>query len=106
MNGDRHYCDGYGPRKGWCGSASATDCTCAYSHRLHREGYAEGVAVATASIVARLRVTAREVAEGDAGMSAAEWLDSEADAIERGEHEEKPSDASGLHRLMWGDDDG
>jgi hypothetical protein len=53
-----------------------------------------------------LRVTAREVAEGDAGMSATEWLDSEADAIERGEREEKPSDASGLHRLMWGDDDG
>jgi hypothetical protein len=44
--------------------------------------------VERASVVARLRVTAREVAEGDAGMSAAEWLDSEADAIERGEHEE------------------
>ena len=51
--------------------------------------YAAGVAAERARIVARLRVTAREVAEGDAGMSATEWLDSEADAIEAGEHGEK-----------------
>jgi hypothetical protein len=50
---------------------------------------AEGEAAERARNVARLRVTAREVAEGDAGMSATEWLDSEADAIEAGEHGEK-----------------